>query len=67
MQGFAPAEARRPSGESLAQVQRILRRNRALLDGLAAASREGEEEVGAGYSVSSNLQNGVTRGDFSND
>jgi hypothetical protein len=67
MDGITPVERRRPTGESLAQLERILRRNQALLDGTATASRQGEEEVGAGYTVASDPQNGVTRGDFSND
>jgi hypothetical protein len=58
---------RRPTGESLAQVERILRRNRALLEGTAEASRAGEEEAGGGHTVSSDPSSGVTRGDFSND
>ena len=60
-------QGRRPSAESLAQVERILRRNRQLLEGTATASREGEEAAGGGHTESSDPANGVTRGDFSND
>lgn len=57
----------RPTGESLEQALRILRRNRQLLEGTVIASLEGEEEAGGGHTVSSDPANGVTRGDFSND
>lgn len=67
MNGPTPQQGRPPTGDSLAQVERILRRNRALLEGTATASRQGEEEVGVGHTVASDPQNGVTRGDFSND
>ena len=62
-----PPHARRPTGESLEQVLRILRRNRALLEGTATASRKGEEQAGGGHTESSDPSGGVTRGDFSND
>jgi hypothetical protein len=58
---------RRPTGESLELVLRILRRNHELVDGTATASGEGEAAVGAGRTVSSDPSSGVTRGDFSND
>jgi hypothetical protein len=59
--------ARRPTGESLELVLRILRRNRELVNGTAAANGEGEAAVGTGRTVSSDPSSGVTRGDFSND
>lgn len=62
-----PLPGRRPTGESLAQVLRILRRNHELLEGTAVASRRGEEEAGGGHTESSDPSGGVTRGDFSND
>ena len=61
------ALGRRPTGESLELVMRILRRNRELLEGTATASREGEEKAGGGHTESSDPSGGVTRGDFSND
>jgi hypothetical protein len=59
---------RPPTGASLEQAQRTLRRNSALVRGDAVATEIGEEEIAGRHTESQEGGDpGITRGDYSND
>jgi hypothetical protein len=57
-----------PHDEARKDAERILQRNRKLIEGEAEPGPEGEREVGTGRTVTDGPQHsGAARGDYSND